>query len=155
MSGTLQRLRQGQGRCQQLLSLSNWHEQAMGAAQQQARGLADQAAAVAFSKQRKGFQSSLSELRKQWAKERQEKEEARAAAELAERCGGRAGKNSTSQPGCCLPCPVARRATRRVVAFGNQFLKEQHAPAGIGGAAMQPTPCNPPLISSTRLQDGT
>lgn len=123
MSGTLQRLRQGQGRCQQLLSLSNWHEQAMGAAQQQARGLADQAAAVAFSKQRKGFQSSLSELRKQWAKERQEKEEARAAAELAERCGGRAGKNSTSQPGCCLPCPVARRAaTRHVSCFWQSIL---------------------------------
>lgn len=85
MSGALQRLRQGQSRCQQLLSLVQWHQQAMGAAQQQARGLADQAAAVAFSKQRKGFESSLSELRKQWAKERQEKEQARAAAEQAER----------------------------------------------------------------------
>lgn len=104
MSGTLLRLRQGQGRCQQLLSLIQWHEQAMVGAQQQMRGLADQAGAVAFSKQRKGFESSLSELRKQWAKERQEKEEARAAAERAERCGGGPAMSAACRPWFRVPC---------------------------------------------------
>lgn len=83
----LQRLRQGQCRSQQLLSLLQWHEQALAASGvQPARGFADQAAAVAFAKERKGFENSLSELRKQWAKERQEKEAAKAAAEQAARC---------------------------------------------------------------------
>ncbi|KAL4435418.1 hypothetical protein ABPG77_006180 [Micractinium sp. CCAP 211/92] len=120
MSGTLQRLRQGQGRCQQLLSLSNWHEQAMGAAQQQARGLADQAAAVAFSKQRKGFQSSLSELRKQWAKERQEKEEAQAAAELAERTAREAAKAQRAQQ------DIAAKAAR-LADYQEQQAREKEA----------------------------
>ncbi|KAL4419827.1 hypothetical protein ABPG75_006925 [Micractinium tetrahymenae] len=97
MSSALQRLRPGQGRCQQLLSLLQWHQQAAGGVQQQARGLADQAPAVAFSKERKGFESSLSELRKQWAKERQEKEEARAAVERAERAAREAAKAQRAQ----------------------------------------------------------
>lgn len=77
-TSALQRLRQGQS--SQLLSLVQW------ASQQQMRGLASDARqAVEFAKKRKGFQGSLSELRKQWAAERQEREAARAAAELAER----------------------------------------------------------------------
>jgi len=95
----LQRLRQGQGRSQQLLSLLQWHEQALAAGGgQPARGFADQAAAVAFAKGRKGFENSLSELRKQWAKERQEKEAAKAAAEQAARC---------------VPLPAAGRSRSR------------------------------------------
>ena len=88
MATALQRLRQGQGRCQQqLLSLLQWHQQAaVGSAPQPARGFAaDQAAAVQFAKKRKGFENTLSELRKQWAREREEKEAARAAAEQAAR----------------------------------------------------------------------
>lgn len=86
-TAALQRLRQGQGRCQQqLLSLMQWHQgqQAAGAAQQ-SRGLADQAAANSFAKARKEFEGSLSELRKQWVQERLEKEAAKAAAEEAAR----------------------------------------------------------------------
>ena len=88
MSTALQRLRQGQGRCQQqLLSLLQWHQQqAQEGGLQQQRGMADQAPAKQFAKERKGFQNSLSELRKTWAKERLEKEAARAAAEAAARC---------------------------------------------------------------------
>lgn len=85
----LARLRQGQGRCtQQLLSLVQWHQQqsAAAAAGGSQRGLADQAAAVQFAKERKGFENSLGELRKQWAKERQEREAAKAAVEAEARC---------------------------------------------------------------------
>lgn len=87
MCSLVQRLRQGQGRCQQqLLSLLQWHQQAQAAGGVQgARGFADQAAAVKFAKDRKGFEGSLSELRKQWAQERQEKEAVKAAAEEAAR----------------------------------------------------------------------
>lgn len=120
MSGTLLRLRQGQGRCQQLLSLIQWHEQAMVGAQQQMRGLADQAGAVAFSKQRKGFESSLSELRKQWAKERQEKEEARAAAERAERAARETAKAQRAQQ------DIAAKAAR-LEEYKAQQAREQEA----------------------------
>ena len=87
---SLQRLRQGQGRCQQqLLSLLQWHQQQTAAAAlggaQQSRGWADKAAAVQFAKQRKGFENSLSELRKQWAQQRLEKEATAAAAAQAAR----------------------------------------------------------------------
>lgn len=90
-----QRLRQGQARCQQqLLSLAQWHAQQQGSSAAaaaspglQARGAAGDAgkAAVQFAKQRKGFQGSLGELRRQWAQERREKETAAATAAAAER----------------------------------------------------------------------
>ena len=98
MSATVvQRMRQGQARCQQpLLSLLHWHQQQLqlvqaadGAAAHHgphlARGFADQAAAFNFAKERKDVQRSLGELRKQWAQERQEREGARAVAERAQR----------------------------------------------------------------------
>lgn len=89
MSGAtvLQRLRQGQGRVQQqLLSLAQWHQQSQAACgAQAARGLADQAPAVKYAKERKAHEASLNELRKQWALERQEQEAAKAAAQEAAR----------------------------------------------------------------------
>ncbi|PRW33523.1 beta-mannosyltransferase 1-like [Chlorella sorokiniana] len=96
----LARLRQGQGRCtQQLLSLVQWHQQqsaaaAVGGAQ---RGVADQAAAVQFAKQRKGFENNLGELRKQWAKEREEREAAKAAAEAEARAAREAARAQRAQ----------------------------------------------------------
>lgn len=94
----LQRLRQGLRCQQQLLSLLQWHQQAQAAGgAQQARGMADQAAAVAFAKQRKGFESSLAELRKQWAQEREEQEAARAAQDKEERAVREVAKAQRAQ----------------------------------------------------------
>ncbi len=111
---SLQRLRQGQGRCQQqLLSLVQWHQQAIAPeAAQQSRGFADKPPAVQFAKARKGFQNSLSELRKQWAQERQEKEAAKAAAEQATRWahigGGRWRHAAQAALACCQLCAALR-----------------------------------------------
>lgn len=87
----VQRLRQGQRCQQQLLSLLQWHQQQSQAAAgaQAARGFADQPA-VQFAKERKAFEQSLAQLRKQWAAERQEREAAKAAAAEAARCAAAA-----------------------------------------------------------------
>jgi phage shock protein A len=86
MSASLSRL--GQGRCQQFVSLLHFHQQLASVAlhqqQQQHRTLADQAA-VKYAKERKTFETSLSELRKQWAETRGEQEAAKAAAAAAAR----------------------------------------------------------------------
>jgi hypothetical protein len=94
---TLQRLRQGNGRCQQqLLSLLQWHQQqpqpyeAPAPWQQHHRGFADKPDPKQFQKQRKRFDGSLSELRKQWASRLREQQAAAAAAEAAARCGAAA-----------------------------------------------------------------
>lgn len=107
-SVALARLRQGQGRCtQQLLSLVQWHQQqsAAAAAGGAQRGLADQAAAVQFAKERKGFENNLGELRKQWAKEREEREAAKAAAEAEARCAAAAAACSRLRR-ANVGCPV-------------------------------------------------
>ena len=122
----LQRLRQGQGRCQQLASLLQWHQQAGGpaTAREQQRGAADQA--TAFARERKGFERSLGELRKQWAKERLEKEAARAVAEAAERCAAR--RRSTAARCSALPPALPRVAACMPVHRWHRHLVSKASP---------------------------
>ena len=77
----------------QLLSLAQWQQQSLAAgelAQAAWRSFATEAPsatrAVRFAKERKSYETSLSELRKQWAQERQERAEAAAVQEAADRC---------------------------------------------------------------------
>lgn len=82
MSATLCRV--GQGRCQQFVSLLHFSQQIAAGALQQQRTFAEKPA-VQFAKERKAFETSLSELRKQWAQVRAEQEAAKAAAAAAVR----------------------------------------------------------------------
>lgn len=77
-------------RLQQLTSLLYWQMARCGEAVQLQlrRGFADEPArgALAYAKARKNFNVSLSELRKQWAAERAERQEAQEAVDEAARC---------------------------------------------------------------------
>lgn len=106
----VQRLRQGQGRAQQqLLSLVQWHQQAQAAGGALgARGFAEQPPTAKFAKDRAAYERSLSQLRKEWAQKRLEREAAKAAAEETARCGsGRRRRQAAAVAAwlvACLAC---------------------------------------------------
>lgn len=82
----------------QLTSLLEWqHSRVLGSCLLQQRTFAAGGDSVKFAKDRKSFEDNLSQLRKQWARQRVEQLARKAAAEEAERQNREAAKAARAQ----------------------------------------------------------